>query len=172
MCQTLNHLRVHTEIDVKTDTRSSNKLAGVDCLISEGVCVGCFWILSSEVTEGASTGPGLILNTMTFEWPRVWTAPALSLVDIVDISGVLSTGGFVFVIPGKSQSVLLSYPTHVTRGVCHYGGVLPCGGKFFIIFIFFHFYFANLYRRSHVEEKRLLFDQDLTCSVEWRSHIP
>ena len=122
MCQTSHHLGVHTEIDVKTDTRSPNKLAGVDRLISEGVCVGCFWILSSEVTEGASTGPGLISNTMSFEWPRV--SPALSLVDIVDISGVLSTGGFDFVISGKSQSVLLSYPTHVTRGVRHYGGVL------------------------------------------------
>ena len=124
MCQTSHHLGVHTEIDVKTDTRSSNKLAGVDCLTSEGDFIRSIWILSSEVTEGASTGPGLISNTMSFEWPRVWTAPALSLVDIVDISGVLSTGGFVFVIPGKSQSVLLSYPTHVTRGVRHYGGVL------------------------------------------------
>ena len=36
---------------------------------------------------------------------------------------MLSTGGFDFVISGKSQSVLLSYPTHVTRGVRHYGGV-------------------------------------------------
>ena len=123
MCQTSHHLGVHTEIDVKTDTRSPNKLAGVDCLISEGVCVGCFWILSSEVTEGASTGPGLITNTISFEWPRV--SPAQSLVYIVDISGVLSTGGFDFVLSGKSQSVLLSYPTHVTRGVRHYGGVLP-----------------------------------------------
>ena len=123
MCQTSHHLGVHTEIDVKTDTRSPNKLAGVDCLTSEGVCVGSIWILSSEVTEGASTGPGLISNTMSFKWPRV--PPALLIVDIVDISGVLSTGGFDFVISGKSQSVLLSYPTHVTRGVRHYGGVLP-----------------------------------------------
>ena len=91
-------------------------------MISEGVCVGCFWILSSEVTEGASTGPEMISNTMSSEWPRV--SPALFIVDIVDISGVLSTGGFDFVISGKSQSVLLSYPTHVTRGVRHYGGVL------------------------------------------------
>ena len=122
MCQTSHHLGVYTEIDVKADTSSSDKLAGVDCLTSEGVCVGSIWILSSEVTEGASTGPGLISNTMSLKWPRV--SPALSLVDIVDISGVLSTGGFHFVISGKSQSVLLSYPTHVTRGVRHYGGVL------------------------------------------------
>ena len=129
MSQTSHHLSVHTEIDIKTDTRSSDKLAGVDCLTSEGVCVVSIWILSSEVTEGASTGPGLISNTMSFEWPRV--SPALSLVDIVDISGVLSTGGFDFVISGKSQSVLLSYPTHVTRGVCHHGWVLSWRRFFF-----------------------------------------
>ena len=123
MCQTSHHLGVYTEIDVKADTSSSDKLAGVDCLTSEGNFIRSFWILSSEVTEGASTGPGMISNTMSSEWPRV--SPALFIVDIVDISGVLSTGGFDFVISGKSQSVLLSYPTHVTRGVRHYGGVLP-----------------------------------------------